>query len=74
MKIQTESVFAFEFCFCVFESDYGVQSIHKTKAGAYRAMMEHKNNLWMSDRELGTPPEEILLFKRWRIKDYSLEE
>lgn len=31
-------VYAFEWCDCVYESAYGVQSLHATKAGAERAM------------------------------------
>lgn len=31
-------VFAFEYCECVYESAYSVESLHTTKAGAWRAL------------------------------------
>lgn len=33
-------VYAFEWCDCVFESAFGVESLHATKAGAWRALRE----------------------------------
>jgi len=31
-------VYAFEYCSCIFDSDFTVRSLHATKAGAYKAM------------------------------------
>lgn len=36
-----KEVYAAEYCDCIYESGFGVISLHQTKAGAYKAMREH---------------------------------
>lgn len=48
-------VFLFEFNPCIFESGFEVQSIHKTKIGAYKAMrkyLEEEYAQWYHERIL----------------------
>jgi hypothetical protein len=33
-----KKVYAFEWCDCIYESAFGVVSLHSTKTGAYKAM------------------------------------
>jgi len=44
-------VYAFEYCYCRYESSAEVISLHKTKRGAYRAMQKHKWKTWEGFRE-----------------------
>jgi len=37
---------AFEYCACTYESAFGMMSIHKTRAGAYKAKREHALEQW----------------------------
>jgi hypothetical protein len=68
-------VFAFEFCHCTFESGHAIESLHKTKAGAYKAMMQHKHQYWYDERESRfVDASEIGWMSRWRIKEYVLCE
>lgn len=69
------SVFAFEFCFCRFTSGFSVQSLHSTKAGAYRAMMKHKHNHWYDERNFRiVDASEIGWAELWQIKKYELTD
>ncbi len=61
---------AFEFAWCVYDSGYDVKSLHKTKRGAYKAMMKHKWEHWYADRDLGVTLEETGFMERWRIREY----
>lgn len=65
-------VFAFEYNCCIYDAGWHTQSIHKTKAGAFKAMIKHRNECFMVDRELGIDPAEIGIMERWWIKEYEL--
>jgi hypothetical protein len=67
------SVFAFEHCYNRFESQFAVQSMHSSKAGAYRAMMQHKRDSWYEERRLRLDPVEIGWLEMWRIKEYKVD-
>lgn len=69
------SVFAFEFCFCRFESGFSIESLHSTKAGAYRAMMDHKRRHWYDEREQRwCDAAEIGWMEMWRVKEYTVAD
>lgn len=69
------AVFAFEFCYCRFESRFSIESLHSTKAGAYRAMMKHKRQHWYEMREnRHCDASEIGWMEMWRIKEYKVED
>lgn len=36
------NIYAFEYCDCIYESSYMTVSIHRTFAGAYNAMKNHR--------------------------------
>jgi hypothetical protein len=40
-------IYEFLYCSCTFESAYATMSLHRTKAGAYKAMKDHKWNTYM---------------------------
>ena len=69
----TARVYAFEWCDCVFESAFGVKSLHATKVGAYRAMRAHLLSFANEDRENALrydmgPAWNGLRYKRWRVR------
>jgi hypothetical protein len=68
------TVFAYEYCSCVYESGYSIVSLHQTKAGAYKAMRKHKLRIWEHETELGSRPEEIFFLEMFRIKKYEVLE
>ena len=54
------SLYAFRYCPCIFESGFITVSIHKTIAGAEKAMQDHKqkaldefNEIYANDNEFG---------------------
>lgn len=75
-------VYAFEYCYCRYEAGFCVESLHKTKAGAYKAMREHKVAQWQQERDLylrfGFSGDNRRLDycwnELWRIQPYTLEE
>lgn len=72
-RVVRRSVFAFEFCFCRFESGFSIESLHWTKAGAYRAMMEHKRQHWYDARQMRyCDAAEIGWMELWRVKEYTV--
>lgn len=71
----SHKIFAFEYCWCRFESGFSVMTLHTTKLGAYRAMMKHKNECWYTEREdRYSNVEEIGWRELWRIKEYIVIE
>lgn len=46
------TVYAFEWCDCIYESAFAAVSLHMTKLGAYRAMKARIFNEWEEDRQL----------------------
>lgn len=58
-------VYAFEYCDCVFESAFGIKSLHATKRGAWEAM---RRFLW---DEAVFQRDSELRFGLWRMKAYE---
>jgi hypothetical protein len=74
-RVVRRSVFAFEFCFCRFESGFSIESLHSTKAGAYRAMMDHKRQHWHDERDQRwCDAAEIGWMEMWRVKEYTVAD
>lgn len=44
--LETNTLWGFFRCPCVYESAYALVSLHKTKVGAWRAMSEHQFDQW----------------------------
>ena len=69
-------VYAFEWCSCIYESGYTVESLHKTKAGAYKAMRKALLERWEEETQkerywrLQYRP---LEHQRWRIRAIYLK-
>jgi hypothetical protein len=40
-------IYEFLYCSCIYESSYAPISLHRTKAGAYKAMKKHKVDTFM---------------------------
>jgi hypothetical protein len=66
-------VYVFEHCPCIYESSYGIVSIHSTKRGAYKAMLKKRRQIWDWETSLGSPPEQIFFLERFRVKEYEVE-
>lgn len=72
-------VYAAMWCDCVYESGYTPISLHKTKRGAFKALLKYRYDLWAEDRE-----SELLsgykndyaptYHKSWTIKEFLIEE
>jgi len=67
-------VFAFEWTSCVFESAFGIVSLHTTKRGAFKAMVAEANKRWQTDRDnqlsyggCGRPRHSPLSHEAWRV-------
>lgn len=70
-------VYAFEWCYCIYESGFGVESLHKTKAGAYKAMRKTLVERWNEDRwrhATFSPNDEPLFSQSWRIREIEVKE
>ena len=65
-------VYAFEWCDCVFESGYSIQSLHATKAGAYKAMKRTLFERWNESRwgcsGRFKPNDTPLIYESWRVR------
>jgi hypothetical protein len=42
-------IYAFEYCSCIYESTFGIESLHLTKRGAYKAMRSFILKKWGVD-------------------------
>ena len=71
-------VYAFEWCFCIYESGFSIESLHLTKAGAYKAMRKVLLERWNEDRwgvsGRFAPNDEPLRDQRWRIREIEVNE
>jgi hypothetical protein len=75
------NVYAFEWCSCIFESDFTVKSLHTTKRGAFKAMTAYANAQWTMAREsyllLGREVfhrfDKPLIYERWRVTTMALQ-
>jgi hypothetical protein len=72
-------VYAFEFCPCRWESDYGVVSLHLSKRGALKAMVTHKCNHVQEQRdqvlEYGKEWGKVVDIgwpESWRIREFEV--
>lgn len=70
-----DKVYAFEWCDCVYESAFGVQSLHATKAGAYRAMRANVLAYAASEREmqLSGYPNYRGIGAAWRVRSIEVK-
>lgn len=66
-------VYAFECCPCIYESEYGIISLHTTKRGAYKALLKKKREIWDWGISIGVPPEQIFFAQKFRVKEYEVE-
>lgn len=67
-------VFAFEWTSCIFESAFGIVSLHTTKRGAFKAMVAEANKRWQEDRNSqlmygggSRPRHSPLSHEAWRV-------
>lgn len=71
-------VYVFEWCFCIYESGFSIESLHLTKAGAYKAMRKVLLERWNEDRwgvsGRFAPNDEPLRSQRWRIREIEVKE
>ena len=72
-----EQVYAFEWCSCIYESGFSVESLHKTKVGAYKAMRKTLLERYAEDtrqerywRQRFQP----LDHHRWRVRTITLKD
>lgn len=69
-------VYAFEWCSCVYESGFSIESLHTTKAGAYRAMRKALQERW-EDRVSSDPYwrrlKNPLDHESWRIREVDVQ-
>ena len=63
-------VYAFEWCPCQYDSSFGVQSLHDTKRGAFKAMVRFVNAAWHSERLTKSRYRyhNALAFAAWRVR------
>lgn len=70
-------VYAFEYTHCIFDSAFWTVSVHRTKAGAYKAMMKHKNDCWYADRKMAFRDAESVAqigwMERWQIREWEVQ-
>ena len=59
-------VFAFEYCSCIYESAFGIESMHTTKKGAYKAMRKFLLKEWEKFKESDLYEKD---FRRQCLKD-----
>lgn len=71
-------IYAVEWCFCIYESGFSIESLHLTKSGAYKAMRKTLVERWNEDRWgfSGTVAsnDEPLRNQRWRIREIEVKE
>lgn len=61
-------IYSAEYCENIYESSFGVISLHKTKQGAYFAMRKHKLKTWDEDQGV------LWCIMKWSIREYNVEE
>lgn len=73
-------VYGFFYNSCIFESAPGLQSLHLTKAGAYKAMRADMIKVAMEDREnspyksKGWTKEKPIDWRSWSIKKLEVQD
>jgi hypothetical protein len=73
------NVFAFEWCDCIFESGFSLESLHDTKIGALKTMIATANLRWQEGRNSqlmygdgGTQRLDPLQYEAWRVRAIKL--
>jgi hypothetical protein len=70
------TVYAFEWCSCIYESEYSVVSLHATKRCAVKAMVQKANARCLQARndalEFGVWEKNYLSYERWRVREIAL--
>lgn len=71
------NVYAFEWCSCIYESGYTIESLHATKAGAYRAMKQTLFDRWYESRwgisGRFKPNKTPLCHEAWRVRTIEVQ-
>jgi len=73
-------VFAFEWNLCIYDSDYSIISLHKTKYGAFKAMIKEANKRWQNCRNgqlqygIGRYTFSPLTHEAWRVRAIQIDE
>jgi hypothetical protein len=73
-------VYAFEWCDCVHESAFAVESLHTTKRGAVAAMVREANRRWIEERRrkliagCRSVKFDPLVFQAWRIRRIHVDD
>lgn len=70
-------VYAFEWCWCVYESGFEVESLHHTKRGAYLAMRKTLLERYIADSNAFRPRQwrdhKPLDSQRWRVREIEVK-
>ena len=70
-------VYAFEWCWCVYESGFEVESLHHTKRGAYLAMRKTLLERYVADSNAFRPRQwrdhKPLDSQRWRVREIEVK-
>ena len=68
-------IYLFEYFDRVYDEYYSaftIRSAHKTKKGAYNAIVKDKNEKWYNARDCGMDPEHALECGIWRIRELTV--
>ena len=72
----TETVYAFMYCDCVFESTFATISLHRSKEGAEKAMEAHKaeKKEWHDKRYADEDEEDFIFgeFEEWIVEPIEI--
>ena len=73
VNVVHSEVYAFEWCGCVYESGFSVVSLHKTKAGAWKALRIELAQRWQQNRDRerhygGRKGVKYLAHEAWRVQ------
>lgn len=72
-------VYAAMWCSCIYESDYSPLSLHRTKPGAFKALLKYRYDKWVADREsqllYGFSSEFSPTYQEsWTIKEFNIKD
>ncbi len=72
MTFPSDIIFAAEFNDCVYESAYGILSLHHTEAGAEAAIKKHKAKILRQWKKVGHDkgPD----YEQWRVRKIKVLE
>ncbi|MGE4534649.1 hypothetical protein [Halomonas sp.] len=67
-------VYAFEWCDCIYESDFAVVELHETKRDAVRSMVVEANHRWWQNRNMNLMYGKLftvtpLMHCAWRVRE-----